>query len=183
MRENIDRPTQAPSGSDWLNYSYFVFFLLIVYSPLDLIKKNENSEWKRQRGVRGCLYCSIPNSLCISFFFPFGSGLSQVFSSPLPRFILSLSLLSTPLCCIYYPTLPLTLLSPSFPPSSARSQRSADSVRSRRWSGVAARLCLAAHLISSSPIWYPWVFFSFSSSSGHLLPCVRDQWLRIAFNF
>lgn len=84
----------------------FLSFDCLFYPRSDK-KKNENSEWKRQRGVRGCLY-SIPNSLCISFFF---SPLDLAFRRFSIAAFHSLSLLSTPLCCIYYPTLPLTLLS------------------------------------------------------------------------
>jgi hypothetical protein len=87
----------------------FLFFLLllIIYSPLDknpLDKKKTRT--RNGNGNEACAVAFTVPSLILyvyPFFFPFGSGLSKVFSSPLPRFILSL--FSTPLCCIYYPTL------------------------------------------------------------------------------
>lgn len=54
--------------------------------------------------MRGCLYCSIPNSLCISLFFPLWIWPFAGFFFSIAAFH-SLSLFSTPLCCIYYPTL------------------------------------------------------------------------------
>lgn len=87
---------------------------MIIYSPLDLIKKKK-TRTRNGNGNEACAVAFTVPSLILyvyPYFFPFGSGLSQVFSSPLPRFILSLSLSlllsvvsTTPLC--------LSLSSPS----------------------------------------------------------------------
>ena len=176
--EGKHRSAHTGSVWIWLIKLLHFFFFDYLFSPRSDKKKYENSEWKRQRGVRGCLYCSTHNSLCISF--SFGSRLSQVFFSIAGFHSLSLSLsllsvISTPLCLSLLSSLSSVICAPP-------EIRGFSTLATLVWGS--SKTFLAAHLIQH--LIFLVCFHHTVAISPPSLPtlCVRNptQWLRIAFN-